>query len=244
MLIQTRVRGFVAAYETQDRRWQREHKFEKAQQYSREFNPGATAADFEKLRPWLKAFTDVEIMADMFSSPREFLQWMNAISEPQAVYLMMKCSTEPVMWDTWLHGLTDFETMMRVSMRFTNPLPSRNPMVGMFDPQLYTTMIALFDPQSVSPRRQRAAERLLRRAEAVAARAFPARPSPVGRAYPPRARGVAGHPRAVFTRSAEPAAVRDAAGWQTANSLTLVKASNGDLAHNAISGEWLQRRVS
>ena len=142
----TELKPTTPAIETQDRRWQREHKFEKAQQYFLEFNPGATAEDFEKLRPWLKPFTDVEIMAAMFSSPRQFLQWMNAISEPEAVYLMMKCSTEPVMWDTWLYGLTDFEKLMRASMRFTNPLLYFNWMVGMFDPQVYTTMIALFDP--------------------------------------------------------------------------------------------------
>jgi hypothetical protein len=129
-----------------DRDYRREHKFEKAQQYYLEFNPDATVEDFEKLRPWLKPFTDMEVMADMFSDPRKLVQWMNAISEPEAVYLMMKCSTEPVMWDTWLMGMTDYDKMAAAMFRFMDPSMYFNWMTGMMDPAVYTSMLALFDP--------------------------------------------------------------------------------------------------
>ena len=68
-----------------------EHKFEKALQYYLEYNPDKTAEDFETLRPWLKPFSDVELMADMMADPRSLMEWINQISEPEAVYLMMKC---------------------------------------------------------------------------------------------------------------------------------------------------------
>ncbi len=129
-----------------DRQYQMEHKFEKAEQYFLEFNEGATSEDFEKLRPWLKPFTDVEIMMDMFSDPRKMVQWMNAISEPEAVYLMMKCSTEPVMWDTWMAGLTDVPKMTNAMFRFMDPNMYFNWMTGMMDPQVYMSMLALMDP--------------------------------------------------------------------------------------------------
>ncbi|MDH3693683.1 MAG: hypothetical protein OER96_03825 [Gammaproteobacteria bacterium] len=129
-----------------DRQYQMEHKFEKAEQYFLEFNEGATSEDFEKLRPWLKPFTDVEVMMDMFSDPRKMVQWMNAISEPEAVYLMMKCSTEPVMWDTWMTGLTDVPKLTNAMFRFMDPNMYFNWMTGMMDPQVYTSMLALMDP--------------------------------------------------------------------------------------------------
>lgn len=128
------------------RAYEIEHKFEKAQKYFLEYNPGATAADFEKLRPWLKPFTDAEVMADMFTDPRKMVEWMNRISEPDAVYLMMKCSTEPVMWDTWLRGLTDYNKLTRAMFRFMEPQTYMNWMIGWFDPNIYVNMIGMMDP--------------------------------------------------------------------------------------------------
>lgn len=128
------------------RQYAMEHKFEKALEYYLQYNKGATAEDFEKLRPWLKPFTDAEIMADMFTDPRKMMQWMNAITEPDAVYLMMKCSMEPVMWDTWLRGLTDYEKLTRAMFRFLEPTTYINWMVGWLDPNIYVNMLGLLDP--------------------------------------------------------------------------------------------------
>ena len=129
-----------------DRFTRMEHKFEKALQYYLEFNPDKTAEDFEKLRPWLKPFTDVEIMMDMFSDPRKMVQWMNAISEPEAVYLMMKCSTEPVMWDTWMRGMTDYDKMMRTMVRFMDPGMYMRWMMAPMNPQVWAPMAQFMDP--------------------------------------------------------------------------------------------------
>ena len=128
----------------------KEHKFEKALQYYLEYNPDKTAEDFEKLRPWLKPFSDVELMADMMADPRTLMEWMNQISEPEAVYLMMKCSQEPVMWDTWMNGMTDtnklFGAMGRV---LVNPDAYVNWVVGWFDTDLYKSMAGMMDPRKL-----------------------------------------------------------------------------------------------
>lgn len=123
-----------------------EHKFTKALQYYLEFNPQGTPEDFEKMRPYLKPFTDAEVMADMFTDPRKMAAWMDAITEPDVIYLMMKCSQEPVMWDTWLRGLTDYEKLTRAMFRFFDPTTYMNWAVGLFDPQLYATLFRLLDP--------------------------------------------------------------------------------------------------
>ncbi|MDH3280499.1 MAG: hypothetical protein OEQ18_05150, partial [Gammaproteobacteria bacterium] len=83
-----------------------EHKFELAQKYYGECQ-GVSEADFETIRPHLKAFTDAEVMADVMADPTKFGQLMQIVMDPRVMHVMMKCSTEPVMWDTWMRGLTD-----------------------------------------------------------------------------------------------------------------------------------------
>ena len=59
---------------------------------------------------------------------------------------MMKCSTEPVMWDTWMHGLTDYDKLMRAAMRFMNPMVYMNWMMAPMNPAMYQPMMAFANP--------------------------------------------------------------------------------------------------
>ena len=74
-----------------------EHKFEKAKQYYAECQ-NVSDQDFEDIRPYLKAFTDVEVMADTMANPVQFAKFFQVINDPRTMHVMMKCSTEPVMW--------------------------------------------------------------------------------------------------------------------------------------------------
>lgn len=122
-----------------------EHKFEKAKRYYGECQ-GVDQDDFEKVRGHLKAFTDMEVMADYMADPAKFAQLMQTVYDPRTVHVMMKCATEPVMWDTWLKGLTDFDKMFRVGMRFMNPAIYMNWMMAPMNPQFWTPMMGMMDP--------------------------------------------------------------------------------------------------
>ena len=74
-----------------------EHKFEKAKKYYGECR-GVDEGDFEAIKPYLKAFTDAEVMADMMSHPTKAAALMAVVNDPRTIHVMMKCSTEPVMW--------------------------------------------------------------------------------------------------------------------------------------------------
>lgn len=132
---------------TNERAVEMEHKFEKALAYYLAYNPGKTGEDFEALRPWLKPLTDVEVMAEVMSDPRTMFQWIEKISNPEAVYLMMKCSQEPVMWDTWITGLSDVDKIGRaLSKLLIEPQTYVNWVGAWFDLETYKPMVAMLDP--------------------------------------------------------------------------------------------------
>jgi hypothetical protein len=123
-----------------------EHKFELAKKYYAECK-NVEAADFEAIRPYLKAFTDAEVMADMMSDPIKFSKLMQVVNDPRTMHVMMKCSTEPVMWDTWMRGLTDPTKLMNAAMRFMNPMVYFNWAMAPMNPQMYAPMFAMMNPQ-------------------------------------------------------------------------------------------------
>lgn len=123
----------------------REHKFELAEKYYAECQ-NVQDGQFEQIRPYLKAFTDAEVMADTMADPLKFARLMQIVSDPRTMHVMMKCSTEPVMWDTWMHGLTDFDKLARAGARFMNPAMYMNWMMAPMNPQFYAPMMQMMDP--------------------------------------------------------------------------------------------------
>jgi uncharacterized membrane protein len=123
-----------------------EHKFELAKQYYGDC-ANADGAQFEAIRPQLKAFTDMEVMAQHMADPAKFAQLMNVVNDPHTVHVMTKCATEPVMWDTWMRGMTDFNKMSRAMMRFMNPNMYMSWMMAPMNPAMYQPMMQMADPR-------------------------------------------------------------------------------------------------
>lgn len=123
-----------------------EHKFEKAKDYYAECK-NTSDQDFEAIRPYLKAFTDAEVMADMMTNPPQFAKLMQVVNDPRTMHVMMSCSTEPVMWDTWMRGLSDPTKLMNAAMRFMNPMVYFNWAMAPMNPQMYVPMTTMMNPQ-------------------------------------------------------------------------------------------------
>ena len=124
---------------------QAEHKFELAKQYYGDC-VNADEQRFQYILPQLKAFTDMEIMADTMADPAKFAKLMTVVNDPHTIHVMTKCATEPVMWDTWMRGMTDFNKMTRVMMRFMNPNMYFAWMMAPMNPAMYQPMMQFADP--------------------------------------------------------------------------------------------------
>ena len=122
-----------------------EHKFELAKQYYGQCS-NVDSSQFDNIQPQLNAFTDMEIMADTMADPVKFMQLMAVVNDPQTIHTMTKCATEPVMWDTWMRGMTDFNKMGRVMGRFMNPNIYFSWMMASMNPQMYQPMMKMADP--------------------------------------------------------------------------------------------------
>ncbi len=127
------------------REQQMEHKFEKAERYYAECK-AVEQGDFADIKPYLKAFTDMEVMAQMMSDPVKFAKLMQITSDPRTMHVMMSCATEPVMWDTWMRGLTDWQKMSRAMTYFMNPGMYMAWMMAPMNPQMYAPMFQMMDP--------------------------------------------------------------------------------------------------
>jgi hypothetical protein len=135
----------TAQSEQHDRQYQMEHKFEKAKTYYGQCK-NVPEGKFEEIKPYLKAFTDMEVMAEMMADPVKFAKLMTIVNDPHTVRTMMLCSTEPVMWDTWMRGLTDYEKMTRAMYRFMDPGMYMRWMMAPMNPQVWTPMFQFMDP--------------------------------------------------------------------------------------------------
>ena len=136
---------FAATEQAAEKADATEHKFELAKEYYAQCQ-GVTAEDFEKIRTSLKAFTDAEVMADTMADPARFMHLMNVVNDPRTMHVMMKCSTETVMWDTWMRGASDPDKMMRAMGRFMNPGMYMAWMMAPMNPQVMAEMTAMADP--------------------------------------------------------------------------------------------------
>ena len=122
-----------------------EHKFELARQYYGQC-AGADESRFDAIRPQLRAFTDMEVMAETMADPARFMQLMAVVNDPHTIHVMTKCATEPVMWDTWMRGMTDFNKMSRAMAQFANPNLYFAWMMAPMQPAMYQPMMQMAQP--------------------------------------------------------------------------------------------------
>ncbi len=122
-----------------------EHKFELAKQYYGQCTD-TDSSQFDAIRPQLKAFTDMEIMAETMADPAKFARLMAVVNDPRTIHVMTKCATEPVMWDTWMSGMTDFNKMSRAMGHFMNPNMYMQWMMAPMNPAMYQPMMQMADP--------------------------------------------------------------------------------------------------
>ena len=122
-----------------------EHKFELAKQYYGQCTD-TDSSEFDQIRPQLKAFTDMEVMAETMADPVKFMKLMTVVNDPRTIHVMTKCATEPVMWDTWMSGMTDFNKMSRAMGHFMNPNMYMQWMMAPMNPAMYQPMMQMADP--------------------------------------------------------------------------------------------------
>ena len=80
--------GFTAAASGQQND-PAEHKFELAKQYYGDCS-NADSEKFEAIRPQLKAFTDMEVMAEHMADPARFAQLMAVVNDPHTIHVMLR----------------------------------------------------------------------------------------------------------------------------------------------------------
>ena len=129
------VEGSAAAQTT-------EHKFELARQYYGQCT-NTEDAQFDAIRPYLTAFTDMEGMAQTMADPARLAQLMAVVNDPRTMHVMTKCATEPAMWDTWMAGMTDFNKMARTMGYFMNPNMYMNWMMAPMNPAMYQPVMQM-----------------------------------------------------------------------------------------------------
>ncbi len=122
-----------------------EHKFELAKQYYGQCT-NTEDAQFDSIRPYLTAFTDMEVMAQTMADPARFAQLMAVVNDPRTIHVMTKCATEPAMWNTWMAGMTDFDKMSRSMGHFMNPNMYFNWMMAPMNPAMYQSMMQMGSP--------------------------------------------------------------------------------------------------
>ena len=86
-------------------------------------------------------------MAQMMADPAKFAKLMQITSDPRTLHVMMNCATEPVMWDTWMRGLTDWQKMSRAMTYFMNPGMYMAWMMAPMNPHIYASMTRMMSPQ-------------------------------------------------------------------------------------------------
>ena len=118
-----------------------EHKFEKAAAYYGQCS-GATEADFENIREQVKAFTDVEIMAETMNDPEKLFALMNVVNDPHTIHVMANCATEPVMWETWMRGGTDPNKWAGAMAKMMNPVGMMKWMMAPMNPNIWAQAMA------------------------------------------------------------------------------------------------------
>ncbi len=119
------------------------HQFVKAEGFYRELNPNATDEEWKHMQSLLGPMTDPVSMAETFANPAKLTAWMTGLTDPDAIHLMMRCSQEPVMWNTWLKMLGNPVKMAEATFPFFDPRTYLNWMVAPVNPKVYAGMAPL-----------------------------------------------------------------------------------------------------
>lgn len=122
-----------------------EHKFELAAEYYGEC-AGVENADFETIREQVKAFTDMEIMAETLNDPHKFFALMSVVNDPHTIHVMANCASEPVMWDTWIKGAFSMDKWAAASVAMMNPEGMVKWMMAPVDGDVWTQVLSHGDP--------------------------------------------------------------------------------------------------
>lgn len=123
------------------------HRFTKAKKYYFELNPDATEEEWLDMERLLRPFTNPAKMAEIMAHPARMASWMAGLSSPDAVHLMMRCSQEPIMWNTWMRTFTDPGIMMQAMLPFMNPGTYFKWAFAPMDPNVYAGFAPLADPE-------------------------------------------------------------------------------------------------
>ena len=123
------------------------HRFTKAKHYYFELNPDASQEEWLDMEGLLRPFTNPAKMAEIMADPARMAKWMAGLSSPDAVHLMMRCSQEPIMWNTWMRTFTDPEIMMQAMLPFMNPLTYFKWAFAPMDQNVYAGFAPLADPE-------------------------------------------------------------------------------------------------
>lgn len=142
----TLAAGLVGTAIAQSETTDPEHKFELAKGYYQECE-GRDSEHFEQIRPYIKAFTDMKVMADTMADPRRLMKLIDVVNDPATVHIMAKCSTEPVMWDTWVRGVTSLNSYLYAMTKAIDPNLYLNWTTAWFDLELYKNMVSQMDPR-------------------------------------------------------------------------------------------------
>ncbi len=121
------------------------HRFTKAEAYFNKLNPDASEEEWLKLCVHLRAFTDPERMAQVMADPAQFAEFLVALSDPDAVHLMLRCAQKPIMWNTWMQVVTNPEKMMKAGFVVMNPFTYFSWMMAPVNPQMYANLTTFGD---------------------------------------------------------------------------------------------------
>jgi hypothetical protein len=113
------------------------HRFVKAEQYYREINPDATDEDWAKMQALLRPFTDPASMTAIMADPARLTAWMTGLTDPDAIHLMMRCSQEPIMWNTWLKVAGNPVKLAEAMIPFFYPSTYINWIIAPVNPKVY-----------------------------------------------------------------------------------------------------------
>lgn len=116
-----------------------EDKMEKAAEYYAEC-ANANKEEFADILPKLRAFTDMEVMAETINDPQKLAELSVAVNDPRAIHVMTSCSMEPVMWTTWLKNMTDYNKMAKAMGKAMDPKGTYKWMLAPVDPKIWKTM--------------------------------------------------------------------------------------------------------
>lgn len=100
----------------------------------------ANKEEFADIMPKLKAFTDMEVMAEVINDPEKLAELSVVLNDPRAVHVMTSCSMEPSMWSTWLKNMTDYNKMAAAMGKAMSPKGAFKWMLAPVNPKIWGTL--------------------------------------------------------------------------------------------------------